>query len=127
MVAGLGRAIAEHELAGNRRPEVAYRPLKSAVFADHEEMVQAHPAAADTVSANFVHNTFLPYHLGASRYHAHRVTAGVIKGDCRWHEKYQFHPSEMGGSPTSPGGAPLILSRHGYPACRMVEKSGDES
>jgi hypothetical protein len=35
----------------------------------------------ETVPANFVHNTFLPYHPGASRYYANRVMTGAIKGD----------------------------------------------
>jgi hypothetical protein len=45
----------------------------------------------------------------------------------RCHSKYQFYPIEMGASPTSPGGEPLVISGYGYPAGRMVEKSGDES
>jgi len=60
--------------------DLAYA-IVDAVFANHQELVQTHPAAADTVPANFVHNTFLPYHPGASRYYANRVMTGAIKGD----------------------------------------------
>ncbi len=60
--------------------DLAYA-IVDAVFANHQELVQAHPAAAATVPANFVHNTFLPYHPGASRYYANRVMTGTIKGD----------------------------------------------
>jgi len=45
----------------------------------------------------------------------------------RPHREYQFHPTKMGSSPTSPGGEPLVISRHGYLASRMVENSGDGS
>lgn len=62
-------------------PDDLIYAIVDAVFANHEELVQAHPAAADTVPTNFVHNTFLPYHPGASRYYANRLTTGVIKGD----------------------------------------------
>jgi len=68
-------------VANKDLPEDLIYAIVDAVFANHEELVQAHPAAADTVPANFVHNTFLPYHPGASRYYANRVTTGVIKGD----------------------------------------------
>lgn len=60
--------------------DLAYA-IVDAVFANHQELVQTHPAAADTVPANFVHNTFLPYHPGAFRYYANRVMSGAIKGD----------------------------------------------
>jgi hypothetical protein len=33
-----------------------------------------------------------------------------------WHLKYQLHPVEMGGSPTSAGGGPLVNSNGHYPA-----------
>jgi TRAP transporter TAXI family solute receptor len=68
-------------VANKDLPDDLIYAIVDAVFANHEELVQAHPAAADTVPANFVHNTFLPYHPGASRYYANRVTTGVIKGD----------------------------------------------
>jgi len=62
-------------------PDSLIYAIVDAVFANHQELVQAHPAAAETVPANFVHNTFLPYHPGASRYYESRVMTGAIKGD----------------------------------------------
>jgi hypothetical protein len=62
-------------------PEGLVYAIVDAVFANREELVQAHPAAAETVPANFVHNTFLPYHPGASRYYENRVMTGTMKGD----------------------------------------------
>jgi TRAP transporter TAXI family solute receptor len=62
-------------------PESLAYAIVDAVFANRQELVQVHPAAAETVPANFVHNTFLPYHPGASRYYENRVMTGAIKGD----------------------------------------------
>jgi uncharacterized protein len=52
-----------------------------AVFDFHAEMMDAHPAAAQTVPANFVHNTLLPWHPGAARYLENRAVRGVLFGD----------------------------------------------
>jgi TRAP transporter TAXI family solute receptor len=60
--------------------DLAYA-IVDAVFANHQELVEAHPVAAETVPANFVHNTFLPFHPGASRYYENQGTTGAIKGD----------------------------------------------
>jgi uncharacterized protein len=68
-------------IANKDLPDDLIYAIVDAVFANHQELVQAHPAAAGTVPANFVHNTFLPYHPGASRYYANRVMTGAIKGD----------------------------------------------
>ncbi|MGC9967142.1 MAG: TAXI family TRAP transporter solute-binding subunit [Syntrophobacteraceae bacterium] len=68
-------------VANKDLPESLVYAIVDAVFANHEELVQAHPAAAETVPGNFVHNTFLPYHPGASRYYANRVMRGAIRGD----------------------------------------------
>jgi uncharacterized protein len=51
------------------------------VFDFHDEMMEAHPAAAQTVPANFVHNTLLPWHPGAARYFENRAVRGVLGGD----------------------------------------------
>ena len=51
------------------------------VFDFHNEMMEAHPAAAQTVPANFVHNTLLPWHPGAARYYENRAVRGVLVGD----------------------------------------------
>ncbi len=40
-----------------------------AVFDNHEELMEAHAAAAETVPANMDRNTFLPLHPGAIRYY----------------------------------------------------------
>lgn len=60
--------------------DLAYA-IVDAVFANHQQLVQGNPAAAATVPANFIHNTFLPYHPGASRYYANQVMTGAIRGD----------------------------------------------
>jgi len=55
--------------------------LVRTVFDSHAEMMDAHPAAAMTVPANFVHNTLLPWHPGAARYLENRAVRGVLTGD----------------------------------------------
>lgn len=55
--------------------------IVDAVFANHEEMMDIHPAAAATVPANFVYNTFLPFHEGATRYYGNLVSSGAVWGD----------------------------------------------
>jgi hypothetical protein len=55
--------------------------LVRAVFDSRAEMMDAHPAAAMTVPANFVHNTLLPWHPGAARYLENRAVRGVLAGD----------------------------------------------
>jgi TRAP transporter TAXI family solute receptor len=60
--------------------DLAYRIVK-VVFDHHDEMVEAHPAAAATVPGNFVHNTFLPYHDGAARYYGNVAASGVALAD----------------------------------------------
>jgi uncharacterized protein len=67
-------------VANKDLPDDLIYAIVDAVFANHEELVLAHSAAATTVPANFVHNTFLPYHPGASRYYANRVMTGAHQG-----------------------------------------------
>jgi TRAP transporter TAXI family solute receptor len=55
--------------------------IAEAVFANHDEMMQAHYAAADTVPSNFTRNTILPFHDGAARWYHNKSTAGVVHGD----------------------------------------------
>jgi TRAP transporter TAXI family solute receptor len=55
--------------------------IVDAVFANHDELVANHPAAAATIPANFVKNTFLPYHSGATRYYSDRMVSGIVRGD----------------------------------------------
>jgi uncharacterized protein len=60
--------------------DLAYAILE-AVFTNHEELVEVHSAAAETVPANFTRNTFLPFHDGASRWYQNKGTVGVVRGD----------------------------------------------
>jgi uncharacterized protein len=55
--------------------------IVEAVFANHDELTQLHPAAAETVPANFTRNTFLPYHSGATDWYGKKAAAGVVRGD----------------------------------------------
>jgi TRAP transporter TAXI family solute receptor len=65
---------------GDVPDDLVYHLVK-AVFDRHEELMEAHPAAAATVPGNFVHNTFLPYHDGAARYYGNAVASGVALAD----------------------------------------------
>lgn len=69
-------AVVHKDLPG----DLVYR-IVEAVYAYHDELVAAHPAAAATVPRNFVYNNFLPYHGGAGRYYADRMVPGVVHGD----------------------------------------------
>jgi TRAP transporter TAXI family solute receptor len=62
-------------------PDGLVYQIVEAVYDYHDKMVEAHPAAAATVPGNFVHNTFLPYHPGASRYYSVNMVQGVLRGD----------------------------------------------
>lgn len=55
--------------------------IVQAVFDHHEELIAAHPAAVATIPDNFVYNTFLPYHPGASRYYASQMVPGSVQRD----------------------------------------------
>jgi TRAP transporter TAXI family solute receptor len=43
--------------------------IVKAVFANHGELVKAHPSAADTIPANIGRDTIIPLHPGAMRYY----------------------------------------------------------
>src|SRR5215212_6093932 len=60
--------------------DLVYR-IVDAVFDNHEEMLEIHPAAAATIPGNFVHNSFLPYHDGAIRFYGNTLPAGVLAAD----------------------------------------------
>jgi TRAP transporter TAXI family solute receptor len=47
-----------------------------AIFESHDEMIEAHPAAAETVPANLDRNSFIPLHPGAIRYYRQIGKAG---------------------------------------------------
>jgi uncharacterized protein len=69
-------AVADKDL-----PSDLVYSIVDAVFTRHQEMLDIHPAAAATVPANFVHNTFLPYHPGALRYYGNAATTGIVRAD----------------------------------------------
>ena len=62
-------------------PNDLVHDIVRAVFDGHAEMMEAHPAAADTVPANVARNTLLPFHPGALRYYGNRAVPGVAIGD----------------------------------------------
>ena len=55
--------------------------ILDAVFDNPDEMMAIHPAAAETVPANFSRNTVLPFHEGAARWYNNKATIGVVRGD----------------------------------------------
>ena len=62
-------------------PESLAYAIVEAVFANSDEMMQIHPAAAETVAANFTRNTILPFHVGAARWYNNNAVAGGLRGD----------------------------------------------
>lgn len=60
--------------------DLVYR-IVDAVFGNHEEMLEIHPAAAATIASNFARNSLLPYHDGAIRYYGNTSASGVIAAD----------------------------------------------
>jgi TRAP transporter TAXI family solute receptor len=62
-------------------PDDLVYAIAEAVFANNDEMMEIHHAAADTVPANFTRNTILPFHGGAARWYRNRSASGVIHGD----------------------------------------------
>jgi uncharacterized protein len=64
-------AVAHAELPD----DLVYNVVR-AVFENHEEMMEAHAAAAATVAANIDRNSFLPLHPGAIRYYRQIGKAG---------------------------------------------------
>jgi TRAP transporter TAXI family solute receptor len=69
-------AVARADLPG----DLAYAVLET-VFDHPEDMLQIHPAAAETVPSNFARNTILPFHDGAARWYNNKATIGVVRGD----------------------------------------------
>jgi TRAP transporter TAXI family solute receptor len=69
-------AVAHSSLPG----DLVYA-IVEAVFANQEEMMAVHPAAAETAPGNFTRNTFLPYHAGAAEWYHKKASVGVIQGD----------------------------------------------
>jgi uncharacterized protein len=56
-------------VAHERLPDDLVYNIVRSVFEHHEEMMEAHSAAAATIPANMDHNLFLPLHPGAIRYY----------------------------------------------------------
>ena len=63
-------------MAHESLPDDLVYNLVRAVFENHDEMIEAHAAAAETVPANIERNTFLPLHPGAIRYYRQIGKAG---------------------------------------------------
>jgi uncharacterized protein len=62
-------------------PDSLAYAIVDTVFNNHDEMMQIHPAAAETVPANFTRNTILPFHVGAARWYNNNAVAGSLRGD----------------------------------------------
>lgn len=69
-------AVAHRDL-----PDDLVYAIVEAVFANHEAMIDVHPAAAETVPGNFTRNSFLPFHPGAARWYHNKGVLGVVRGD----------------------------------------------
>jgi TRAP-type uncharacterized transport system substrate-binding protein len=59
-----------------RLPDDLVYHVVRAVFENHEEMMEAHAAAAATVPGNINRNSFLPLHPGAIHYYRQIGRAG---------------------------------------------------
>ena len=62
-------------------PDDLVYAIVEAVFANNDEMMQIHHAAADTVPSNFTRNRILPFHGGAARWYHNNSASGVEYGD----------------------------------------------
>jgi uncharacterized protein len=62
-------------------PDSLAYAIVDAVFNNHDEMMQIHPAAAETVPTNFTRNTILPFHVGAARWYNNNAVVGSLRGD----------------------------------------------
>jgi hypothetical protein len=69
-------AVAHRDL-----PDDLVYAIVEAVFANHERLIEVHPAAAETIPANFSRNAFMPFHGGAGRWYHMRGVMGVAGGD----------------------------------------------
>jgi uncharacterized protein len=68
-------------VAHSSLPDDLVYAIIDAVFAYHDEMMGVHPAAAETVPANFTRNSFLPFHTGATEWYHRKAATGVVRGD----------------------------------------------
>ncbi len=60
-------------------PDDLVTAIVNAVFANSDQMVEFHPAAAETIPANITRNNFIPLHAGAVIWYRSRIvpSAGV--------------------------------------------------
>jgi TRAP transporter TAXI family solute receptor len=62
-------------------PDDLVQAILDTVFNNPDEMMQIHPAAAETNPSNFARNTILPFHDGAARWYNNNATSGIVRGD----------------------------------------------
>lgn len=62
-------------------PDDLVTAIVNTVFANNERLIEFHPAAAETIPANFTRNTFIPFHGGAISWYRNRVTPGTAQSD----------------------------------------------
>jgi TRAP transporter TAXI family solute receptor len=62
-------------------PDDLVNAILDVVFTNPDDMMQIHPAAAESVPANFTRNTILPFHDGAARWYNNNATIGIVRGD----------------------------------------------
>ena len=62
-------------------PDNLVYAILDAVFSRHDELIETHSAAAETLPANFTRNMFLPFHNGAGRWYRNHAAVGTEQGD----------------------------------------------
>jgi len=67
----------DHLTIGTASPGGTYYVYGEGLARILEELIEVHAAAAATVPANIVRNTFLPFHPGAIRYYRQIGIAGL--------------------------------------------------
>lgn len=69
-------AVARQDL-----PDDLVYEIVDAVFSHQDQLIEASPAAAETIPANIARNSFLPFHGGAARWYHRKSAPGVVSGD----------------------------------------------
>jgi TRAP transporter TAXI family solute receptor len=62
-------------------PDDLVQAILDTVFNNPDDMMEIHPAAAETHPSNFSRNTILPFHDGAARWYSNNATHGIVRGD----------------------------------------------
>ena len=62
-------------------PDDLVYAIVEAVFANHNRLIEIHPAAVETVPTNFIRNSFMPFHNGAARWYHNNAVTGIVSGD----------------------------------------------